>query len=85
MPWKGTSLVVEWLKLPASAAEAMASTPGRETKILRGTAKKDFIKMPWNEVSEIKRAIEGPGGKETKEDGTRPRQAKAPGSPEGHN
>lgn len=44
MPWKGASLVVEWLKLPASTAGAMASTPGRETKILCGTAKKILLK-----------------------------------------
>ena len=44
MPWKGTSLVVQWLKLPASTAGAMASTPGRETKILSGTAKKILLK-----------------------------------------
>ena len=32
------------VKLPASTAGAMASTPGRETKILRGTAKKILLK-----------------------------------------
>ena len=59
--------MVEWLKLPASTAGAMASTPNKNPVWY---SQKDFIKMPWNDVSEIKRAIEGPGGKETKEDGT---------------
>ena len=35
--YSATSLVVQWLRLSASTAESMGSTPGRRTKILGAT------------------------------------------------
>ena len=55
--WKGTSLVIEWLRHHASNAGGMGSFPGGGTNIPHGPVKKFFLKKEKNGRTQICRDV----------------------------